>query len=78
MAAIKQAAAIATKAGAKKFGPLAPALLAMDLVKNPWHVAKNRADKTGAILADLIARTEADTYVLIGHSLASRFHEGGV
>lgn len=72
VAAIKQAAAIATKAGAKKFGPLAPALLAMDLVKNPWHVAKNRADKTGAILADLIARTEADTYVLIGHSLGAR------
>lgn len=70
--AIKQAATVATKAGAEKLGPLAPALLAAGFVKNPWHVAKSRADKTGIVLADLLARTKADSYVLVGHSLGAR------
>ena len=69
---IKQAAMSATKAGAKKLGPLAFAMAATGLAKNPWHVAKNRANKTGVIVADLIARTTADSYVLIGHSLGAR------
>lgn len=71
-AAIKKAALAATKTGAKKLGPLAPFLLAADLAKNPWHVAKNRADKTGVVVADLLARTDADSYVLVGHSLGAR------
>lgn len=72
-AAAKAAAATATKAGAKVLGNLVgPAIIAADLAKNPWHVAKNRADKTGVILADLLARTDADSYVLIGHSLGAR------
>ncbi|WP_166139199.1 DUF726 domain-containing protein [Nocardioides ochotonae] len=67
------AAAIATKAGARLLGQaIAPALVAGDLVRNPWHVAKNRADKTGVILGDLIARTDSESYVLIGHSLGAR------
>lgn len=70
--AFKQAASRATTAGAKLLSPLAPALLAAELAKNPWHVAKNRADKTGVIVADLLARTEADSYVLVGHSLGAR------
>lgn len=70
--ALRQAALAATKAGAKKLGPIGPALFAADLAKNPWHVAKNRADKTGVILADLLARTNADSYVLVGHSLGAR------
>lgn len=40
--------------------------------QDPWHVAKNRADKTGAVLADLLARTNENSYVLIGHRLGSR------
>ena len=72
LAAIKEAAKKAAKAAAKKLGALAPALVAADLAKNPWHVAKNRADKTGVVLADLLARTEADSYVLVGHSLGAR------
>lgn len=71
-AAIKQAAMSATKAGAKKLGPLGPILLAADLAKNPWHVARNRADKTGVILADLLARTNESTWILVGHSLGAR------
>ena len=43
-----------------------------DVAKNPWHVAKNRADKTGVIVADLLARTDARSYVLVGHSLGAR------
>jgi pimeloyl-ACP methyl ester carboxylesterase len=71
-AALKNAALSATKAGGKKLGPLGPALLAADLAKNPWHVAKNRADKTGVVLADLLARTDQGSYVLVGHSLGAR------
>ena len=46
--------------------------MAADLAKNPWHVAKSRADKTGVILGDILARTDAKSYVLIGHSLGAR------
>jgi len=70
--ALKQAAAKAARTGAEKLGPLGPTLFAADLAKNPWHVAKNRADKTGVIVADLLARTDADSYVLVGHSLGAR------
>lgn len=71
-AALKDAAARAAKMAAKRLGPVAPALVAADLAKNPWHVAKNRAEKTGVILADLLARTNEEAYVLVGHSLGAR------
>src|SRR5690606_29525810 len=72
-AAVRGAAAVANKAGAKLFGStFAPAFIASDLAKNPWHVAKNRADKTGVVVADLLARTDAESYVLVGHSLGAR------
>ena len=35
-------------------------------------MAKNTADKTGIIVADLLARTNATSYVLVGHSLGAR------
>lgn len=73
VAAAKGAAAMATKAGAKLLGQtFATAFTVTDLAKNPWHVAKSRADKTGVIVADLLARTDAESYVLIGHSLGAR------
>jgi hypothetical protein len=71
-AAVKAAAMSATKQGAKKLLPAGPALLFADLVKNPWHVAKSRADKTGVVLADLLARTTTSRFVLVGHSLGAR------
>jgi hypothetical protein len=71
-AALKDAAARAAKMAAKRLNAVAPALIAVDLAKNPWHVAKNRAEKTGVIVADLLARTNADAYVLVGHSLGAR------
>lgn len=71
--AVRGAAAAANKAGAKLFGStFTTAFIASDLAKNPWHVAKSRADKTGVIVADLLARTDAEAYVLIGHSLGAR------
>lgn len=71
-AAVRGAAAKAAKVAAKRLAPVAPALIAADVAKNPWHMAKNRAEKTGVILADLLARTEVESYVLIGHSLGAR------
>jgi hypothetical protein len=72
-AAAQAAAALATKVGAKAIGrAIAPALVATSLAKNPWHVARSRADKTGVILGDLLARTDSSSTVLIGHSLGAR------
>jgi hypothetical protein len=51
---------------------LGAVLAASDLAANPWSVALTRADMTGAILADIIARTDQDRFVLIGHSLGGR------
>lgn len=42
---VKQLAKRATKLGARGLGVVAPALVAADLAKNPWHVAKWRAEK---------------------------------
>lgn len=71
--AAKAAAAVGTKAGSRFLGNvIGPAMVATDLIKNPWHVAKTRADKTGVIVGDLLARTDAESYVLIGHSLGAR------
>ena len=67
-----QLASSAMRVGPQKLAPFGPALIAADLAKNPWHVAKNRAEKTGVIIADLLGRTTADAYVLVGHSLGAR------
>lgn len=48
-----------------------PSVLA-GLIKNPWHTAMSRADKTGVALASIIARTQVESYVLAGHSLGGR------
>lgn len=47
-------------------------LLAQGLARNPWSVAKSRADMTGAVLAVLLARTDTPEFVLVGHSLGAR------
>ncbi|MGP3707157.1 DUF726 domain-containing protein [Gordonia paraffinivorans] len=66
------AAAKASRVAAKKLAPVAPALLAADLAKNPWHSAMVRADRTGVALAGILARTRVESYVLVGHSLGAR------
>lgn len=61
--------------GSKSFGRL-PGLGAVfaagDVAANPWNVAKYRAGMTGAVLADLLARTDEGPFVLVGHSLGAR------
>ncbi len=47
-------------------------MIAADLVKNPWLRARQRANKTGVAVSDLIARTDMDEVVLVGHSLGAR------
>lgn len=69
--AVGAAARRAGKAAAGKLGPIMPAMVAADLAKNPWHVARVRADKTGVIVGDILARFEGDV-VLVGHSLGGR------
>jgi len=69
---IKGAAAKAGRVAAKTLGPVGPMLVAIDLAKNPWHTAKVRADSTGVALAGLLSRTDANSYILVGHSLGAR------
>lgn len=66
------AAAKAAKKGAGRAGWLGALLLAKGVASNPWMVAKTRAGMTGAVLADLIARTQEEQFVLVGHSLGAR------
>ncbi|EGD44069.1 hypothetical protein NBCG_01657 [Nocardioidaceae bacterium Broad-1] len=70
--ALAGAVAQAARAAVQKVTPIAPAFIAANLVQNPWTVAKKRAEKTGVILADLLARSNAESYVLVGHSLGAR------
>ncbi|WP_272818781.1 DUF726 domain-containing protein [Prescottella equi] len=72
MVFVSTAAARAGKFAAKKLAPIAPALLVTDLVKNPWHTAVVRADRTGVALAGILARTKVESYILVGHSLGAR------
>ena len=48
----------ASKKVGGQFGPLSAAFTAVGLASNPWSVAHARAGMTGAVLADLIKRTE--------------------
>lgn len=65
--------AMAHKAAAAALGPVGWALGGLGLAtKSPFHTAAVRADKTGAALAGILARTEFDEVILIGHSLGGR------
>ncbi|NWN92871.1 DUF726 domain-containing protein [Marinobacter adhaerens] len=59
------------RTAAKKAAPLGWSMTALGLVSNPWSIACVKAAETGALLADLIARTDRE-YILIGHSLGAR------
>ena len=74
VAARKTVAKLARK-GSKSFGGLpgiGTVFAVRDIASNPWSIAKNRAGMTGAVLADLIARTDEASFVLVGHSLGAR------
>jgi len=70
--AAAQAASVATKAGSKKLPLIGLPLMFADLAKNPWSVARQRADMTGAVLGIILSRMETDGCVLLGHSLGGR------
>lgn len=61
----------ASKTAATKLAPIGMAYQALGIATNPWSVAGIKAYQTGALLADLIARTDEE-YILIGHSLGAR------
>jgi pimeloyl-ACP methyl ester carboxylesterase len=71
-AAVRRAAAHASKKSAGRMGPLGPVLLAADVARNPWSVARTRSEMTGAALADILARADEGPYILMGHSLGAR------
>lgn len=74
VAAAKWVAGLAARGSlraAAKVPYLGGLFIASGIIANPWSLAKTRAAMTGAILADLIARTDAE-YVLVGHSLGAR------
>lgn len=62
----------ASKVVAKAAAPVTPLVAAFDLIGNPWHVAVNRANKTGLALASLIKKSGIKECVLVGHSLGGR------
>jgi hypothetical protein len=68
----KEIAKRAAKAAPKKIGPFAMASHISDLVANPWHVSMVKAQLTGIMLADAIARTPGWRFTLAGHSLGAR------
>ncbi|MEK0020964.1 DUF726 domain-containing protein [Corynebacterium sp. KPL4035] len=57
---------------AKKANPAGLALGTLDLVKNPWTTAVNRANKTALALAAILQRSDLESVVLVGHSLGGR------
>jgi hypothetical protein len=69
---LKGLAKRATKAAGRKLGPVTALAIAADIADNPWHVTMFRAQQTGILLADAIARTPGWTFTLAGHSLGSR------
>lgn len=42
------------------------------MAANPWSVAVSRAEKTGEVLAQLLAKVDEGRFVLVGHSLGAR------
>jgi pimeloyl-ACP methyl ester carboxylesterase len=47
-------------------------MMVRGVAANPWTVAHQRAAMTGTMLADIMARTNEDKFVLVGHSLGAR------
>lgn len=59
------------KAASSLGGPVAFAQIVLAST-NPWHVALVKAEKTGALLADILQRCDRQRFILLGHSLGSR------
>lgn len=65
-------AASASRKAAARIPYLGTLLTASGLLANPWSVARTRAAMTGAILADILSRTDTERFILVGHSLGGR------
>ena len=70
--ALKRLAALGGKKAAGNVPYLGAIFIAQSALANPWSVAKRRAEMTAGILADLLARTEGESFILVGHSLGAR------
>jgi hypothetical protein len=70
--ALKVGAQRATKKGAAAVPYFGSLLIAQEIIANPWTLAVRRAGMTGASLADILGRTQEDSFVLVGHSLGAR------
>lgn len=73
-AAVRALLVQGAKRGSKAFGlpGVGWVLAGHSIAANPWTVAKTKAGMTGALLAELLARTTEGPYVLMGHSLGAR------
>jgi hypothetical protein len=74
MTAIKQCTLRASKAGAGRLNFPAAVLSALGLIDNPWHIAVDRAEKTGKHLASILMAGVGGRrpVSLVGFSLGSR------
>jgi hypothetical protein len=68
----KEIAKRAARSAPKSMGPFALASHLSDLLGNPWHSSMVKAQMTGIMLADAIARTPGWKFTLAGHSLGAR------
>lgn len=72
-AGTKEYIEILLKGTKKSSGPLTGLLATLRLINNPWHKAMTKAEMTGVLLADIIARTDhEDGFIIMGHSLGAR------
>lgn len=62
----------ATRKAGKSLTAVSGPLGLISLATNPWTVAYHRAIKTGHAIADVLARTDCERPVLLGHSLGGR------
>ncbi|MBI2900998.1 MAG: DUF726 domain-containing protein [Planctomycetes bacterium] len=70
---LKLGAAVSEAAGTLRLARARPAMLFFEAIRNPWHVALWKAERTGRLLGFLLARTRLPGgCVLIGHSLGAR------
>jgi pimeloyl-ACP methyl ester carboxylesterase len=62
----------ALKSAPRKVGPLSLLSTVADAISNPWHSTMVKAQMSGVMLADAIARTPGWRFTLVGHSLGAR------
>jgi len=69
---LKTGAARAIRSGPGKLTPLSIGADLASLANNPWFIALVKAEKTGELLKEALARSVDRTFILVGHSLGAR------